>query len=216
MALPGFPKKLLWVNSSLKCFKAGQPVFVLAKQPLHATFSSLTLYSIQYSAITSTFRTCILRLSRKLPGQCHFLYLSELSLSSWLIRQSNQSIRDTSLGGFNPKKHHLRIIIPWLPFHPIIPFPCLKMKHPFKHIMRNMKIKHCPIIPSSHFIYLNMFSACWPSENHLRNIGGTSRTAIFSCSSMTSSKSSETSSNIGTQENYIKINIWNQKHKKGL
>jgi hypothetical protein len=33
---------------------------------------------------------------------------------------------------------------------------------------------------------------------------------------MTSSKSSETSSNIGTQENYIKINIWNQKHKKGL
>ena len=107
MALPGFPKKLLWVNSSLKCFKAGQPVFVLAKQPLHATFSSLTLYSIQYSAITSTFRTCILRLSRKLPGQCHFLYLSELSLSSWLIRQSNHSIY--SIFSFKPWFHMARL-----------------------------------------------------------------------------------------------------------
>lgn len=69
----------------------------------------------------------------------------------------------------------------------------------------------CPIIPFhiSQHVFCPLIRKPSPIS-----IGGTSRTAIFSCSSTTSSKSSETSSNIGTQENYIKINIWNKKHKK--
>ena len=91
-----------------------------------------------------------LGLRARLVGPLGFCKPCNATSSKALSSQCCKKSRDTSLGGFNPKKH-LRII-PWLPFHPIIPFPCLKMKHPFKHIRRHMKMKHCPILPSSHFI----------------------------------------------------------------
>ena len=89
MALPGFNKKSLF--ELIADWNALKLVSLSLSWQNSLSMLPFRLLHFIDSAITCTFRTCVLKLSRKLPRRCHFFYLSDLSRSSLLTQQSNQS-----------------------------------------------------------------------------------------------------------------------------